>query len=378
MFGKASGRWRGAVSAVAVGSALIGSAVAAAAPAQASAARVPASARSAITSPAATEAGADGLNLLLEGSEFEVLQTARYANGAWAPTTQLFKSADLLHFTDVVQNGVLRVFAEVFTSGCALTLEQASQNANGSWTALTPMVGVTPLDWCADPGAEYSDYMSAAVVGSQVNVVYIDRDGRIAHTAQQPDGTWTAQDVVAPSGTYSGDQFQSVTAASVGGQLQVAVVDQRHNTVLHAVRGSNGVWSHWGNVLGETGTPRSWGVPIRVSMAGFGSSLQMVVLTNGPVAQYHAIRNPNGSWTPFGDIDAEVNFQAAGFQGTVLQEVTAVNVGGKLETVFASDDNSGSLYYTMRNPNGTWTKAGRIRTTNLSKWRPAGVAGSAG
>ncbi len=55
-----------------------------------------------------------------------------------------------------------------------------------------------------------------------------------------------------------------------------------------------------------------------------------------------------------------------------------MNVGGKLETVFASDDNSGSLYYTMRNPNGTWTKAGRIRTTNLSKWRPAGVAGSAG
>jgi hypothetical protein len=369
MVGSVRSRWRGAIGALAVGSALLGSTAATAVPAaQAATVRVPAT----------TRAGADGLNLLMQGATSQVLQTARYANGQWAPTTQLFKNQDVLYFTDVVQNGVLRFFGEVFTSGCALTLEEASQSANGSWSALKPMPGLTSLDWCHDAAADYSNYMAAAVVGTHVQVVYIDTDGQIAHTTETADGSWTTPDLVAPVGGYARDTFQSVTAASVGGELQVAVVDQTHRTVLHTVLNANGTWDHWGNVLGATGTPRSWGIPIRVSMAGFGSSLQMVVLTNGQVAQYHAIRNPNGSWTHFGDIDAAVNFQAAGFQGTVLQEVSAVNVGGKLEATFASDDNSGSLYFTLRNPNGTWTKAGRIRTANLSDWRPAGVAGSSG
>ncbi|MGW5256645.1 hypothetical protein ACWERW_27320 [Streptomyces sp. NPDC004012] len=77
-------------------------------------------------------------------------------------------------------------------------------------------------------------------------------------------------------------------------------------------------------MLSGIGTPRHWGMPIRVAMAGFGSSLQMVVLTNGQVAQYHIIRSPNGRWSAWDDINARVDFNRAGFNGTVLQEVTAV------------------------------------------------------
>jgi hypothetical protein len=57
-------------------------------------------------------AGHGGLDLLVQGANWEVLQTARYANGKWAPTKQLFKSWSFYDFTDVVQNGRLCRFIE--------------------------------------------------------------------------------------------------------------------------------------------------------------------------------------------------------------------------------------------------------------------------
>ncbi|MFB7507691.1 hypothetical protein, partial [Streptomyces broussonetiae] len=120
-------------------------------------------------------------------------------------------------------------------------------------------------------------------------------------------------------------------------------------------------------------------MPIQVAMAGFGSSLQMVVLTNGQIAQYHTVRSPNGHWSTWDDINARVDFNHAGFNGTVLNGVTAVNVAGNLQLVFASGDDRGTLFHTMRYANGAWTRATLVQHyTNMSAWRPDGVAGSSG
>jgi hypothetical protein len=320
-------------------------------------------------------AGSGGLDLLVQGANWEVLQTARYANGKWAPTKQLLKAWSYYDFTDVVQNGRLRLFIEQ-PSGWDVTVEETTQNLDGSWPAPTPMPGLAPVRVTSKPTR---NYLAAAVVGSHVHVVYIDTNGRLMHTMEQSDGAWTAPDQVAPGGPYQGDWFQSVSAASVGDGLQVAAVDQVHRTVLHTALGANGKWTPWSNVLSWTGTPRYWGMPTRVAMAGFGSSLQMIVLTNGQVAQYHTIRSPNGRWSPLDDINTRVHFNRAGFYGTVLGEVTAVNVAGNLQLVFASGDNSGTLYHTMRYPNGAWTQATLVQHyTNMSAWRPDGVAGSSG
>ncbi|MFB8182096.1 hypothetical protein ACFC8N_40030 [Streptomyces sp. NPDC055966] len=323
----------------------------------------------------AAMAGKGGLNLLVQGANWEVLQTARYANGKWAPTKQLFKSWSFYDFTDVVQKGRLRLFIEQPT-GRDVTLEETTQNPDGSWPAPTPMHGLAPVPVTSKPTR---NYLAAAVVGTHVHLVYIDTNGRLMHTMEQANGTWTAPDQVAPGGAYRNDWFESLSAASVGGGLQVAAVDQIHRTVLHTALGANGRWTPWSNVLSWTGTPRHWGMPIRVAMAGFGSSLQMVVLTNGQVAQYHTIRSPNGHWNTWDDINARVDFNHAGFIGTVLNEVTAVNVAGNLQLVFASGDDRGTLFHTMRYTNGAWTRATLVQHyTHMSAWRPAGVAGSSG
>ncbi|MFB7505743.1 hypothetical protein [Streptomyces broussonetiae] len=63
----------------------------------------------------------------------------------------------------------------------------------------------------------------------------------------------------------------------------------------------------------------------------------------------------------------------------MLNEVTSVNVAGNLQLVFASDDDRGTLFHTMRNANGAWTRATLVQHyTHMSAWRPAGVAGSSG
>ncbi|MEV5952967.1 hypothetical protein AB0M11_04150 [Streptomyces sp. NPDC051987] len=324
----------------------------------------------------AAAAGTGGMDLLAQGANFEVLQTSRYASGHWAPTHQLFKNQLFYDFTDVVQNNRLRLFIEQ-PGGTVLTMEEAEQKSDGTWTTPAPMAGLPTID--ATTSLPTRNYLAAAVVGTHVHLVYIGSTGQIMHTYERADGTWTYPDQVAPGSAYRHDKFASVSAASVGGLLQIAVVDQAHKTVLHTVRHADGTWAPWGNVLSPAGKPRYWGMPIRVAMAGFGSSLQMVALTNGQVAQYHTIRHADGSWSRWGDINAQVDFNRAGFIGTVLQEVTAVNVSGNLQLVFASDDDQGSLFHTIRYANGTWSKAGLVqRATNLSSWRPSGVAGSAG
>src|ERR1044072_3994535 len=73
-----------------------------------------------------------------------------------------------------------------------------------------------------------------------VHLVYIGSTGQIMHTSERADGTWTYPDQVASGSAYKQDKFASVSAASVGGLLQIAVVDQARGTVLHTGRHADG------------------------------------------------------------------------------------------------------------------------------------------
>jgi hypothetical protein len=74
------------------------------------------------------------------------------------------------------------------------------------------------------------------------------------------------------------------------------------------------------------------------------------VTTDGRL--WHTVRNTNGTWTPFGDVEGQ-----AGDRGSFV-DVDCARVAGSLHVARVTSD--GRLWHTVRRPNGTWTPFGDV------------------
>ena len=198
--------------------------------------------------------------------------------------------------------------------------------------------------------------VAAAGSAAQLHVLAIspdfsNNDGRLYHAIRGSSGQWTAFGDVATQ-TGSPGPVGDVAAAAIAGDLHVVVVSSNTGRLYHTIRRADGTWLRFGDVNSQTGTP---GYFSSVATAAVGGDLHVLARTiDGNL--YHAVRRADGSWTRFGDVKAQ-----AGNKGQVTS-VDAATVAGELHVVISADVSTGAVYHTIRHADGTWTPFGDVKT----------------
>ncbi|MCX5077828.1 S1 family peptidase [Streptomyces sp. NBC_00424] len=178
--------------------------------------------------------------------------------------------------------------------------------------------------------------VSAVSIGYDLHVVAV-ADGKAFHTVRNAAGSWTPfRDVSSGSLTH----VTAAATASVRGELQVGLVSG--GRPYHSIRQTNGNWLSWGNVSQAAG---STGPITSISMAGAGDGTHFVVATDNGSRQYHTLRNPDGTWTAFGDLKPY-------FGSITATSLSAAAVNGELQIAVTTAD--GKVLHTTRHTDRTW------------------------
>ncbi|MFF4583549.1 trypsin-like serine protease [Streptomyces sp. NPDC001373] len=220
------------------------------------------------------------------------------------------------------------------------SLYQGIRLPDGSWTGFADV---------QSQAGSIGGVRSSAVVGmnGDTHVLAISNNGGLFHTIRKEDGTWgTFGDVFGEAGALA--NLTSVTAANIGYDLHVvAVADGK---VFHTVRNAAGQWSKFGDVAGAAGPI---GNVTAAATASTGGQLQVTAISGGKA--YHTLRNTAGQWTGWGDVAA-----AVGSTTGPISAVTMAGTGNDAQIVIATDDGT-HQYHAIRNGNGTWTPFGDLK-----------------
>lgn len=290
---------------------------------------------------AASAAPADwNTHFLADTLSGNIMHQVRYGGGNWnARWNEIAPSTNALYALSAA--GIakdLHVVACIGETGP----KHAIRNADGSWKAFSPIPsqsGPTGL----------VDRMAAASVGTVLHVFAAMRwSGDLYHTVRNEDGTWWANWKLLRTFT----SIDYLAAARVGTTIDTAVVS--NGEIVHAIRSSGGTWSGWGNIesaAGEIGDIRG------VTLAGIGSSLHVVALTNA-YSIHHAIRNVDATWQRFREVP--------GFTSRGPFAASAANAGGELQLgVLELADGKQVGTHTIRHADGTWQTVRSIPTAGL-------------
>lgn len=183
---------------------------------------------------------------------------------------------------------------------------------------------------------------SVAVVNGELHVVQRDgREGKIRHLVRHLDGSWSAVTEIPAVGS-------GASLANVNGVLHLVVTDGESNTTLRLLTWQAGTWSQ---PVDATALPHLKGRSARAAIAGVGTDLHAVVRTADGGLQ-HAIRTANGVWSGWGSITGE-----AGSPGT--PDALAVTASRNTLHV-AITTTSGGLFHTIRYTDGNWQQFGNV------------------
>ncbi|MER5935219.1 trypsin-like serine protease [Streptomyces sp. NPDC002054] len=177
--------------------------------------------------------------------------------------------------------------------------------------------------------------VSAVSIGHDLHVVAV-ADGKAFHTVRNNAGSWTPFRQI--NGSLTG--VTAVATASVRGELQVGLISG--SKPYHSIRQANGNWLGWGNVAQAVGTT---GPVTSISMAGTGDETHLVIATDNGTRQYHTIRNFNGTWAIWGDLQGVLGVVTA-------KSVSAATVNGEVQVAVTTTD--GKLLHTTRHTDRTW------------------------
>jgi hypothetical protein len=174
--------------------------------------------------------------------------------------------------------------------------------------------------------------------------------GRLWHTIRNPDGSWTgAGDVNGQIGNPG--PVGAVAAASSSAGLAQFIFATTDGGLWHTIRNPDGSWTGLGNVKGQIGDPGAVGA---VAAASSSAGLAQFIFATTDGGLWHTIRNPDGSWTRAGDVKVQI-----GDPGAVGAVAAASSSAGLAQFIFATTD--GGLWHTIRNPDGSWTRAGDVK-----------------
>lgn len=198
------------------------------------------------------------------------------------------------------------------------------------------------------PAGERGEFVDidSAVIGNELHVIGVTRDGKLWHTIRQGGG-WTAFGDVraAVGGPSEGDGwFTRVSVAEVAGALHVAAID-RDGRLWHTIRFANTWQPFFGQIIHVAGIPTDNDVHfVDVGISGVGGALH-VAAVNGSGNVHHTIRFAN-NWQPFfGNVRDSAQPPLVHDQ---FNTVAAGEVNGELHLCMTTV--GGDLYHTIRFP----------------------------
>lgn len=184
---------------------------------------------------------------------------------------------------------------------------------------------------------------AVAVVNGELHVVKrTDRTGAIEHRVRHVDGSWTAGPGIPAVGA-------GASLANVNGVLHLAVSDGDSNTVVRTMTWQGGTWS----APVDSGVlPQQDGRLADATIAKVGTEVHAVVRT-ADKGLWHAIRQPDGSFTGWGDIGGEAGVPGAAERLAVTPSRNTLHVA-----ITTAD---GGLFHTIRFENGAWQRFGNVK-----------------
>jgi hypothetical protein len=128
--------------------------------------------------------------------------------------------------------------------------------------------------------------------------------------------------------------------------LHLAAVD-RHGTIWHTIRNPDGSWTPFGNVNAVVGQPGGAFSQAAAAQSDLPGELDLAGL-DGHGTIWHTIRHPNGSWEPFGNVNRAVAAVNGSFPASFSWAAIAggPGAGGLHVTGVAS---SGDILHTIDN-----------------------------
>jgi subtilisin family serine protease len=151
------------------------------------------------------------------------------------------------------------------------------------------------------------------------------------------------------------------------GRAHVAAVNAA-GRLWHTMRQAEGSWQPFGDVEAQAG---EMGTLTDAAAASIGPELHLVAV-NAQGRLWHTIRYPGGAWQPFGDIEGQ-----AGEMGK-LTDAAAASIGADLHVVAINAQ--GRLWHTIRYAGGSWQPFGDIegQTGDMGKLVDVAVAAVGG
>jgi hypothetical protein len=203
-----------------------------------------------------------------------------------------------------------------------------------------------------------------------VHVCAVDSTGRLSHTIRR-FGAWLRFGNVEGQAGDRGRLTHAAAATVTRDPPDDAIHDVHLCAVndagglWHTVRNDDGSWLRFGDVEAQAGDR---GRITRVAIAAIGGSLH-VCATDAAGGLWHTARRPDGSWLPFDDVKAR-----AGNRGRMTQVAIAA-VSPDLHVCAVED--GGGLWHTIRRWNGAWEPFGNVESQAGDRGRIASVAAAA-
>jgi hypothetical protein len=293
--------------------------------------------------------------------------TIRFIDGIWLRFGDVeAQTGDQGFFQDVdcAQN---RLDLHVCGVTMDLSLWHTVRRIDGSWVAFGDVE-----DQAGDGGnitnvACTSTYNSSQPydLAYELQVLAANTAGRLWHTIRRGDGSWTQfDDVKAQAGDPGPFRGVACDADPLGDHIHVLAVGQ-NGGLWHTIRRADGSWVAFGDVKAQAGDRGSFThVAVATRPTNFPEGVPQEYETHvcGVTSDdrlWHAIRRNNGSWTQFGDVEAQAG-NRGGFSSVDCAIADTGDERGVLHVAGVAGGAGSRLWHTIRRNNGSWTQFGDV------------------
>src|SRR6266536_1903087 len=198
-------------------------------------------------------------------------------------------------------------------------------------------------------------FPSCAAVGGELHVVAVATSG-LVHAIRRADGSWTKFGNVNAATGYT-DVLTTPACAAIGAELHVCATT--HAKIFHSVRHADGTWTRFGDVAGQAGP--SGGVNFQVGVCGLAGELHLFAVVwdlNSPYpvgSLIYTTRHANGTWSAWQNLSTVI----ANAPKTIIH-VTAAAVRSEIQIAVTDDALPATVHHALRRESGTWTSFGNV------------------
>lgn len=232
----------------------------------------------------AAAAGIDGdTHVVVVGNDGRIRHARRTADGRWGGYGDVGAVAGVLR--NVTQVSTVSIGGDLHVVAVAdARLFHAVRHANGDWTGFGDVTSVL-----GSPGTITS--VATASAGGRLHIAAVS-GGKAFHASRGSDGNWAGWgDIGQVAGPIA--PLTSVTMAGVGDNVHFIIATDQGARQHHAIRFGDGTWQPFRELSGLLGNVQT----TSLGAASVAGELQLAVLTSDN-RLLHTVRHADGNWTP--------------------------------------------------------------------------------